>query len=171
MPDRLVANGTDYLSPWGVVNRLKTEFSYVEADGEEGRRHVLAAIERLRADTDSHTPADHHLLGRLTQVKNRALFVCFGDDPGSEVAILGLYVVPGMPLVIEYRSSEHEQAVQHLLARCAASLGYEILKDRRVNDIPGYGSRERRRGGLERRSFVERRAAGDRRGRRSDIET
>ena len=158
MPDSLVAKSADaYLTPWAVVNRLKSKFSYVEADGEEGRRHVLEIIERLKADR-SRRHVDHQVVERLARVQNRALFVYFGDDAGSDLATLGTYVVPGMPLAFEYASVTHEHAVQHLLTRCAAALGYEILKDRRIDNEPGYGGLERRRFGRERRRFIERRS-------------
>jgi hypothetical protein len=157
MPDSLVANNAEaYLSPWAVVNRLKSEFSYVEADGEEGRRHVLDTIERLKADR-SRRHIDHQVEERLARVKNRALFVCFGDDVSSDFATLGTYVIPGMPLAFEYASITHEAAVQHLLIRCSAALGYEILKDRRIGNEPRYDGHERRCFGRERRRFMERR--------------
>jgi hypothetical protein len=158
LPDRLVANNADaYLTPWAVVNRLKSDFPYVEADGEEGRRYVLEIIERLKADM-SLRHIDQQMVERLARVKNRALFVCFGDDAGSDMAILGTYVIPGMPLVFEYASVAHENAVQPLLMRCAVALGYEVLKDRRTINDPDYGGHERRRFGHERRRFVERRS-------------
>jgi hypothetical protein len=158
MADRLIANNADaYLTPWAVVNRLKSEFSYVEADGEEGRRHVLETIERFKADM-SWRHIDHQIVERLARVKNRALFVCFGEDAGSDLATLGTYVIPGMPLAFEYASNTHEHAVQHLLTRCAAALGCEILKDRRIANDPGYGGRERRRFRRERRRFIDRRS-------------
>ncbi len=158
MADRLLATNADaYLTPWAVVNRLKSEFSYVEADGEEGRRHVLDTIEKLKADM-SWRHVDHQMVERLARVKNRALFVCFGDDAGSDLATLGTYVIPGMPLAFEYTSVTHEHAVKHLLTRCAAALGYEIFKDRRIVNDPGYGGRERRRFGRERRRFMDRRS-------------
>jgi hypothetical protein len=163
MPDSLIANNAEaYLTPLAVINRLKSEFSYVEADGEEGRRHVLEIIERLKAD-GSRRHVDHQVVERLAGVKNRALFVCFGDDAGSDLATLGTYVIPGMPLAFEYASVTHENAVRHLLTRCAAALGYEILKDRRIANEPGYGGGERRCLGRERRRFVERRTQKERR--------
>ena len=163
MPDSLVANSADgYLTPWGVVNRLKSVFAYVEVDGEEGRRHVLETIARLRAD-GSRRHVDHLFVERLAGVKNRALYVCFGDDVGADSVTLGTYIVPGMPLAFEYASAKHdEDAAQELLIRCAAALGYEILKDRRVANESGYGGLERRFV-RERRRFVERRAQKGRR--------
>jgi hypothetical protein len=141
---------------------LKSVFSYVEVDGEEGRRHVLETLARLRAD-QSRRHVDHLFVERLAGVKNRALYVCFGEDVGADSVTLGTYVVPGMPLAIEYASATHdENAAQELLTRCAAALGYEILKDRRVADVPGYGGLERRFL-RERRRFVERRAQIERR--------
>ena len=163
MPDTLVAKSVDaYLTPLGVANRLKSVFSYVEVDGEEGRRHVLETIARLRGDR-SRREVDHQLVGRLSGVKNRALYVCFGDDVGADSVTLGTYIVPGMPLAIEYASAKHDEtAAEELLTRCAAVLGYEIRKDRRIADEPGYGGLERRFR-LERRRVVERRAQKERR--------
>ena len=163
MSDTLVANSVDaYLTPLGVANRLKSVFSYVEVDGEEGRRHVLETLARLRAD-QSRRHVDHLFVERLAGVKNRALYVCFGNDVGTDSVTLGTYIVPGMPLAIEYASAKHDENVaQELLTRCAAALGYEILKDRRVADVPGYGGLERRFL-RERRRFVERRAQKERR--------
>jgi hypothetical protein len=159
MPDRLVANNADaYLSPWGAVNRLKPVFPYVEADGEEGCRYVLETIERLKA-ARSLRQADRDRVLWLDRVRNRALFVCFGDDAGSDAALLSTHVIPGMPLEFEYASVTHERAVQPLLERCAVALGYEIRKDRRILDQPGYGGLERRHSGRERRRFIERRSA------------
>jgi len=163
MPDTLVANSVDaYLTPLGVANRLKSVFSYVEVDGEEGRRHVLETLARLRAD-QSQRHVDHLFVERLAGVKNRALYVCFGDDVGTDSVTLGTYIVPGMPLAIEYASAKHdENAAQELLTRCAVAIGYEILKDRRLANEPGYGGLERRFL-RERRHFVERRAQQERR--------
>ena len=156
MPDRLVSD--TYFSPFGVVNRLKSEFSYVETDGEEGARYALKMLERLRA-ARSQRQVDRDMVERLDRVKNRVLFVCFGDAPSSELTLLNVYVIPGMPLEFEYASATHERAVQPLLERCAAVLGYEMQKDRRVFDQPGYGGQERRHSGRERRGFMERRSA------------
>jgi hypothetical protein len=163
MPDSLIANNVDaYLTPWGAVNRLKSVFPYVEVDGEEGRRHVLETIARLRGDR-SRREVDFQLVGRLAGVKNRALYVCVGDDVGADSVTLETYIVPGMPLAFEYVSAKQDENAAHeLLTRCAAALGYEILKDRRIADVPGYGGLERRFR-LERRRFIERRIRKERR--------
>jgi hypothetical protein len=158
MADRLLPNtASGYLTPRVVVNRLKSEFSYVEADGEEGRRHVVETIERLKADNSSRY-VDHQLVQKLTRIKNRAIFVCFGDDASSDLALLSTYVIPGMPLAFEYASLTHEQAVRHLLTRCAVALGYELVKDRRSIHDPAYSGSERRGFRSERRKFTDRRS-------------
>lgn len=144
MTDRLIPAKADaYLSPWAVVNRLKHEFSYVEADGEEGRRHVLQLIARLKGDTSDQR--NEARAERLNRVKNRALLLCFGDVANSDAEVLSTYLIPGMPLVFEYESAAHEKAAHALLHRCAAVIGYEILKDRRVVNTQGHGGIERRR--------------------------
>lgn len=170
MADRLRPNKSDvYLSPRVVVNRLGSEFSYVETDGEEGRRHVVETIERLKSDTSSRY-VNHQMAQKLARIKNRAIFVCFGDDASSDLALLSTYVIPGMPLAFEYASVTHEHAVQHLLTRCAIALGYEIVKDRRSIHDPGYGGGERRGFRRERREFTDRRSnlKGRRRTQRND---
>lgn len=159
MADRLVANNASaYLAPLVVVNRLKSEFSYVETDGEEGRRYILETIERLKADTSLRS-VDHQMVEKLARIKNRTIFVCFGDDASSDLALLSTYAIPGMPLVFEYASVTHEHAVRHLLTRCAVALGYEVVKDRRTINDPGYGGQQRRGFRRERRGFTDRRAS------------
>ena len=163
MADRLVANKADsYLTPRVVVNRLKSEFSYVEADGEEGRRYILETVERLNANTSLRS-VNHQTAEDLDRVKNRTIFVCFGDDVGSDAGLLSTYVIPGMPLLFEYASVAHEHAVRHLLTRCAVALGYKVVKDRRTIIDPGYGGHERRGFRRERRSFIDRRLKPSRR--------
>jgi hypothetical protein len=158
MADRLLANNASaYLAPLVVVNHLKSEFSYVETDGEEGRRYILETIERLKADRSLRS-VDPQMVHKLARIKNRAIFVCFGDDAGSDLALLSTYVIPGMPLVFEYASVTHERAVRHLLTRCAVVLGYEVVKDRRTINNPGYGGHERRGFRRERREFTDRRS-------------
>ena len=163
MPDRLVANNPDaYLPPLALVTRLKSEFAYVETDGEEGRRHVLATIERLNGERSSRQ-VDRDRIRWLDRVKNRAIFVCFGDTASSDSMLLSTYVIPGEPLAFDYASVAHERVVQPVLARCAAVLGYEIVKDRRTFSQPGYGGQERRSSGRERRRFIQRRSGQERR--------
>jgi hypothetical protein len=159
MADRLLPNNASaYLTPLVVVNRLKSEFLYVEADGEEGRRHVVETIERLKAHNSSRY-VDHQLVQKLTRIKNRAIFVCFGDDASSDLALLSTYVIPDMPLAFEYASVTHEHAVRHLLTRCAVVLGYELVKDRRSIHDPAYSGSERRGFRRERREVSDRRSS------------
>jgi hypothetical protein len=78
MADRLLANNASaYLVPGVVVNRLKSEFSYVETDGEEGRRYILETIERIKADT-SLRYVDRQMVQKLARIKNRRYWVLRG---------------------------------------------------------------------------------------------
>lgn len=158
MADRLLASSTaSYLTPLVVVNRLKAEFSFVETDGEVGRRYIVETIERLK--TDKTLPdVSLQIVEKLNRIKNRTIFVCFGDDAGSDLSQLSTYVIPGMPLVFDYASAEHENAVRPLLTRCANSLGYEIAKDRRVNNASDFRGPDKRNFRNERRSLLDRRA-------------
>ena len=158
MAYRLIARDTQhYLSPWGVISRLKAEFAYVESDAEEGHRHVCKIIGQLEANKrSSRFDANHEYLEHLYRGKERALYVCFGDSPGSDSMIAGTYVVPGTPLVFDPVPYEHGQAVESLLVRCATALGYDIIKDRRTITDSAYRGRERRQF-LDRRGLTHRR--------------
>jgi hypothetical protein len=43
-----VREGERYLAPRLAVSRLESEFAYVEADEEDGRRHVAGIIRQLQ---------------------------------------------------------------------------------------------------------------------------
>lgn len=121
-------NGNRFHSPLLVVQRLQTEFAYVEADEAVGRRHVLAMMKALEGEIGGRANSMHHRrLEHLSQVKDRAVYVHFGDDPGSETEHLCTVVIPGEPLVFEYESTAHKRAVRPLLKRCAEVLGYDIV--------------------------------------------
>jgi hypothetical protein len=63
---------------------------------------------------------------QLERVKDRAVHVCFGDNPGCDKSYLCAVVIPGEPMIFEYESVEHEESVQALLERCAKILGYGV---------------------------------------------
>jgi hypothetical protein len=130
MAHRLVPpDGYPYLSPRVVVSRLESEFAYVEADEEDGRRHVRGIIRQLQKIRDAGlTPVDEEYLDRLKKAQRGAVYVYFGDDPGSEIACLSTAVIPGEALFFDYASRAHEQAARPLLVRCARALGYEIVE-------------------------------------------
>lgn len=130
MAHRLVArDGKRYLSPRVVVTRLESEFAYVEVDEEDGRRHVRGIIRQLEKIADMGLiPVDNQYLERLKKAQRGAIYVYFGDDPGSEIACLGTAIIPGEALFFDYASRAHEQAAQPLLIRCAAVLDYEIVE-------------------------------------------
>lgn len=126
---RLVpAKDHHFLSPLVVAMRLASEFAYVEADEAEGLRHVWEIMKQLDAKNNRHRDSLlAERLKHLDQVKERAVHVCFGDDPGGETEYLCTVVIPGEPLIFEYESAAHERAVRPLLRRCAQMLGYDIL--------------------------------------------
>ena len=120
-------NGHAYLSPLVIVMRIASEFAYVEADEGAGLDRVEDIIRQI--ESRSRRNKDALLAERIEQlekVKDRAVHVCFGDDPGSDTGYLCAVVIPGEPLIFEYESAAHEEAVQPLLGRCAKILGYGI---------------------------------------------
>jgi hypothetical protein len=120
-------NGHTILSPLVIVMRIASEFAYVEADEAMGYDRVEDIIRQI--ESRSRRNKDALLAERIEQlekVKDRAVHVCFGDDPGSDTGYLCAVVIPGEPLIFEYESPVHEEAVQPLLGRCAKILGYGI---------------------------------------------
>ncbi|MBI4195972.1 MAG: hypothetical protein HY526_12935 [Betaproteobacteria bacterium] len=112
-----------------VVTRLESEFAYVEVDEDDGRRHVRGIIRQLQKIGEMGLiPVDADYLDRLKKAQRGAIYVYFGDDPGSEIACLSTAVIPGEALFFDYASRAHEQAAYPLLIRCAAALGYEIIE-------------------------------------------
>lgn len=119
--------GQLYLSPQVVLRRLESEFSYVETDEEDGRRHVRKIIRQLwQIKQTGKIPIDDDYLDRLGKVQRGAVCVFFGDNPGSEIALLSTVIIPGEPLIFDYLSRAHRQATEPLLVRCASALGYNI---------------------------------------------
>lgn len=127
---RLVArNDQHFFSPLVVVKRLESEFAYVEADEAAGHRHILEMMSQLEASKGNRrTFVCDERRERLNTVKDRAVYVHFGDDPSSETEYLCTVVIPGEPLVFQYESAAHESAAWLLLKRCAKVLGYDIDK-------------------------------------------
>jgi len=124
-----VRDGERYLSPRVVVARLEAEFPYVEVDEEDGRRHVYGIIRQLeRIGEMGLVPIDEAYVQRLRKAQRGAIYVYFGDDPGSETACLSTAVIPGEALYFVYSSRQHQAAAWPLLLRCAAVLGYEIVQ-------------------------------------------
>ena len=127
---RLVpVNGHRFLSPLLVVMRLASAFAYIEADEALGRRHVLEMMKQLVPSRHGRRhPTHDERVAHLDKVKDRAVYVHFGDAPSSETDYLCAVVIPEEPLVFEYESAAHERAARPLLRRCAKILGYDIVE-------------------------------------------
>jgi len=126
---RLYAKETrSYLSPEDVLTRIEAEFAFIEASNDAGRKHVRTLITQMRnlmrADK---IPMDAEHLERLHKAAPAAIYVCFGDDPGSEFAYLESTVIPDEPLYFAYASPKHEKAALPLLQRCARILNYNVV--------------------------------------------
>ncbi|HEX6006145.1 MAG TPA: hypothetical protein VFZ14_19295 [Burkholderiales bacterium] len=130
MAHRLCArDGERYLSPRVAISRLEAEFAYVEVDEEDGRRHVRGIVRHLQRIAEMNlVPVDNDYVERLRKAERGAIYVYFGDDPGSEVACLSTAIIPGEALYFVYTSRRHAEAAWPLLLRCAAVLGYEIVE-------------------------------------------
>jgi hypothetical protein len=125
----LPANGYRFLSPLRVVARIESEFAYVESDDEEGRRYVETMIDEIRSNRRGRTrESDDERIAQLEGLKNKAVHVRFGDDPGSEDGHLSLTVVPGEPLIVVFDPGANAAEIQSLVKRCAKALGYSIIR-------------------------------------------
>lgn len=112
-----------------AISRLEAEFAYVEVDEEDGRRHVRGIVRHLQRIAEMNlVPVDNDYVERLRKAERGAIYVYFGDDPGSEVACLSTAIIPGEALYFVYTSRRHAEAAWPLLLRCAAVLGYEIVE-------------------------------------------
>jgi hypothetical protein len=133
----LLHTGNPLSSPRVLLKQLQSEFVYVEADEAAGREHVQRLLQHLRAGQGGrrHASYEQHI-ERLESVKDRAIFVYFGDDPASEFACLSTVLIPGEPLVFDFESAEHELQARNLLRRCAGVIGCDIALERRDDPIP-----------------------------------
>ncbi len=124
-----IRDGGRYLSPRVVVSRLESAFAYVESDEEDGRRHVSGIISQVqKMAAMGLIPVDNEYVERLKKAQPSAIYVYFGDDPGSELACLSAAVIPEEPLYFDYPSPARAEAARPLLVRCAEVLGYDIIE-------------------------------------------
>jgi len=131
MPQRLsVPEGCDYLRPSVVKERLESEFAYVATSEEAARHYYLSTFRKRRKYT---APGRHFVddvpISPIEELGAGALYVQCGDDLTSETMLLGMFVIPGEPIVVDYTSPENERLTLPLIERCAAVLGYQISGD------------------------------------------
>jgi hypothetical protein len=141
-------NGHAYLSPLVIVMRIAAEFAYIDADEKAGCERVedivrqMASRNRRLKDARLDERIEH-----LEKVKDRAVHICFGDNPGCDKSYLCAVVIPGEPLIFDYESAEHEESVQPLIERCAKVLGYGVGRaipgDLTANFLPVVHTRRR----------------------------
>jgi len=107
-----------------VRERLESEFAYVAASEEAAHEFVVSVFGDARDDTQR---ADDDLDMRpFGDAGVGALYVQCGDDLTSETMLLGMFIIPGEPIIFDYTSPENERSTLTLVERCAAVLGYQI---------------------------------------------
>lgn len=141
-------NGNTYLSPLVIIMRIASEFAYIDADEAVGCERVEDVIREMeRRNRRARDPLIVERMEQLERVKERAVHVCFGDNPGCDKSYLCAVVIPGEPMIFEYESAEHEESVLPLLERCAKLLGYGVGKaipdDLTANFLPSPPPRRR----------------------------
>lgn len=124
-----------WLTPDEVVERLREEFRFVQADREAGADHVgdmIAALLRMKAGRQRGRDASHEsseidrVIARLELVRDDAMAMSVSDDPASEFEQLEFAIVPGEPILIGYSCRQHEDAGTLLAKRVAAALNYDV---------------------------------------------
>ncbi|MBI3915444.1 MAG: hypothetical protein HY322_00355 [Betaproteobacteria bacterium] len=119
--------GGCYLSRFEVIKRVTAAFAFAETTEEDARRHVLEWMNQLMfVASDGRAAADDDFLAQLERHQDDARFVHFGDDLGGEGTLLSMLVIPDQPLMIEHAMQLPQEAVDALVARCAAALDYVV---------------------------------------------
>src|SRR5688572_4791969 len=120
----LPPDGHEYLSVDDVLDRLRDEFRFVEADAAAGVERVGDWIAQYGRLGRHEIPDLERAVERLEQVRGEAVQIALFDDPSSRHAYLSFTLIPGEPLLIDYSSPEHEEAVRPFVERCASALDY-----------------------------------------------
>jgi hypothetical protein len=113
--------GRPFLKPEEVVERLREEFGFCDADQEQGADDVGDVIAKLIELKAPQPIIDAAIAGR-----NRSYSVTVADDMASKKS-LSFIVRPGEGLLIGYHSAQHKGEVRDLVERCAKALNYEIV--------------------------------------------
>jgi hypothetical protein len=112
--------GRDYLDPKEVVERLRDEFSFCDADANQGSDDVGDMIGKL-----IELKAPQHLIDAAVGGRDRSFSVVVADEMDSDNC-LSFIVQPDSGILIGYNSGQHEATVRPLVERCAQALDYEI---------------------------------------------
>ncbi len=126
--------GKENLSPAAIVNLLRGEFEFVDADQAAGANHVgdmIAHLMRIKEGYDrwKDPPPDaaqiNVNIAKLEAARDGAINVTLSDDPSSEFRYVSFTIIPGEPLFLGYCCQHHEDEAVPLLQRLAFALGYE----------------------------------------------
>jgi len=133
-PSETLARPEDLLEPiYGdhflvvpvILFRIQQSFAYMVADEEVGRLHV----EQLKQDiyVNTHNVIERtKRLEKLEEIQNQAVYVRWGDNPGSELEYLSTVLIPGELIRINYESVEHRECSRSLLQKFSGILDYRI---------------------------------------------
>lgn len=114
--------GQQYLSPEGIVQRLRMAFKYVDASEGRGAESIEEGIQYMRR---SGAFSDEEI-ARLPNIKDRAIEVTIADELAHGLAYLVVVIEPDEPLFFSYESRSHEEAAKPLLERIATVLDYNL---------------------------------------------
>lgn len=113
--------GCDALSVKEVVRRLRDEFGVFTADPDAGQDHVAGMIAATLRFSDS-LPGKQERLAWLQSTQHDAVYVTFGDEPGT---VASCCVLPGSELFFG-NPDEIIGPARSLLDKAATALGYTV---------------------------------------------
>ena len=115
--------GSDYLPVEEVIERLRSEFDYVEIDEEEGRDHVGGMIAATLRFSDE-LPWKQERLKTLQKLQRHSVYIFFGDH--SE-AIAAFCFMPDSEMFFG-SPEEVDGAARIIVTRAAQVLKYELFE-------------------------------------------
>jgi hypothetical protein len=110
--------GAAWLGVDEVLRRLRAEFPQVQTQPGGAAEYALHMAVKARKDRRPE------LADRIEAKKDQGAMVLLSDGtPGPGVVFP---LLPEFPLMAGFASEAHLQAIQPLLARCAAALDYDL---------------------------------------------
>jgi hypothetical protein len=129
MAHELVPRNGIHLAPSEVAKRLSAEFAYVKIDADEGMKEAKSRAQWIERSPEKMFLGKHKEALEIAAMLNglvpgEALKIEFGDDPKTTLRIT---VLPKQPIIIGYRSTEHQAQSKDLVQRCAHALDCDAV--------------------------------------------
>lgn len=116
-----------------LVNLLRAEFPFVEADKDKGSDHIgdmIAQFLKIKAgyarwkNPPPQAAEVDAMIQRFNNLRENAAFVTVADDEFDEDRCVSFNLVPGEDVIIAYANQRHQEVASALTERIADALGY-----------------------------------------------